>query len=124
MFTREGIESQLLIPAENRAAVVGRIPGNGSQPPVMLLAHMDVVGVEAEKWSSDPFAGVIRDGHVYGRGAFDDKGMLAANVMTMLLVKRGGEKLTRDLIFVATSDEEGGGDVGIRWLVANHRDLL
>ena len=124
LFTREGIESRVLIPADNRAAVVARISGNGSQRPVMLLAHMDVVGVEAEKWSCDPFAGVIRDGYVYGRGAFDDKGMLAANAMTMLVVQRGGEKLTRDLIFVATSDEEGGGEVGIRWLVANHRDLL
>ena len=124
LFTREEIESRLLIPGENRGAIVARIPGNGSQRPVMLLAHMDVVGVEAEKWSCDPFAGVIRDGFVYGRGAFDDKGMLAANVMTMLLVQRGGEKLTRDLIFVATSDEEGGGEFGIRWLVANHRDLL
>jgi len=91
---------------------------------VILLAHMDVVGVEADKWSCDPFAGVVRDGYVYGRGAFDDKGMLAANVMTMLLVKRGGEKLSRDLVFVATSDEEGGGEFGIRWLVENHRDLL
>ncbi len=124
LFTREGIESRLVIPAQNRAAVVARIPGNGSQRSVMLLAHMDVVGVEAEKWSCDPFAGVIRDGYVYGRGAFDDKGMLAANVMTMLLVQRASEKLTRDVIFVATSDEEGGGEVGIRWLVANHRDLL
>jgi acetylornithine deacetylase/succinyl-diaminopimelate desuccinylase-like protein len=124
LFTREGIESRLLIPAENRAAVIARIPGNRSERPVILLAHMDVVGVEAEKWSCDPFGGVIRDGYVYGRGAFDDKGMLAANVMTMLLVQRGGEKLTRDLVFVATSDEEGSGDAGIRWLVANHRDVL
>ena len=128
MFEREGIESQLMIPAENRAALVARIPGNGAGRPVLLLAHMDVVGVEAEKWSSDPFAALIRDGYVYGRGAFDDKGMLAANVMTMLLVKRGlshGEKeLSRDLIFVATSDEEGGGEFGIRWLVQNHRNLL
>ena len=128
MFEREGIESRLLIPSENRAALIARIPGTGAQRPVMLLAHMDVVGVEAEKWSSDPFAAVIRDGYVYGRGAFDDKGMLAANVMTMLLVKRGlsqGEKtLSRDLVFVATSDEEGGGEFGIQWIVANHRNLL
>ncbi|MFN2603643.1 MAG: M20/M25/M40 family metallo-hydrolase [Gemmatimonadaceae bacterium] len=123
LFTREGIESHLLIPGDNRAAIVARLPGDGSRRAVMLLAHMDVVGVEAEQWSFDPFAAVIRDGYVYGRGAFDDKGMLAANVMTMLLVKRG-EKLTRDLVFVATSDEEGGGEFGIEWLVSNHRDLL
>lgn len=127
MFSIEGIESRLLTPAENRGAVVARIPGDGSARPVLVLAHMDVVGVEADKWSCDPFAGVIRDGYVYGRGAFDDKGMLAANVMTMLLVQRGlgeGRRLSRDVVFVATSDEEGGGEAGIRWLVANHRELL
>jgi acetylornithine deacetylase/succinyl-diaminopimelate desuccinylase-like protein len=127
MFSREGIESRLLIPAENRGAIVARISGDGRARPVLLLAHMDVVGVETDKWSCDPFAGVVRDGYVYGRGAFDDKGMLAANIMTMLLIKRGlgdGKKLSRDVVFVATSDEEGSGEAGIRWLVANHRDLF
>jgi acetylornithine deacetylase/succinyl-diaminopimelate desuccinylase-like protein len=128
MFSNERIESRLLVPAENRGAIVARIRGDGSALPVLLLAHMDVVGVESEKWSCDPFAGVMRDGYVYGRGAFDDKGMLAANVMTMLLIQRNliteGEKLSRDVVFVATSDEEGGGEAGIRWLVANHRELL
>jgi acetylornithine deacetylase/succinyl-diaminopimelate desuccinylase-like protein len=127
LFSKEGIESRLLIPAENRGAVVARIPGDGSARPVLLLAHMDVVGVETDKWSCDPFAGVVRDGYVYGRGAFDDKGMLAANIMTMLLIQRGlgdGKRLTRDVVFVSTSDEEGGGEAGIKWMVANHRDLL
>jgi acetylornithine deacetylase/succinyl-diaminopimelate desuccinylase-like protein len=128
LFRREGIATQLLVPAENRAAVVARIPGNGERRPVMLLAHMDVVAVETAKWSCDPFGGVVRDGYVYGRGAIDDKGMLAANIMTMLLVKRGlgagVAPLARDLVFVATSDEEAGGEAGIRWLVENHRDPL
>ena len=57
--------------------MIGRIRGNGSKRPVMLLAHMDVVGVERDKWSCDPFEGVVRDGYLYGRGAIDDKGMLA-----------------------------------------------
>ena len=94
----------------------------------MLLAHMDVVGVEREKWSCDPFGGVIRDGYLYGRGAIDDKGMLAANLMTMLLLKRhvvdAGVELERDVVFVATADEETGGDFGMKWLVSEHRDLL
>jgi len=126
-FSGEGIESRLLAPAENRGAVVARIPGDGRARPVLLLAHMDVVGVEPDKWSCDPFAGVIRDGYVYGRGAFDDKGMLAANMMTMLLIQRGlsdNKKLSRDVVFVATSDEEGGGEAGIKWLIANHPELL
>ncbi|MEO8194021.1 MAG: M20/M25/M40 family metallo-hydrolase [Gemmatimonadales bacterium] len=124
----EGISARLLIPVTNRAAVIARLRGNGSKRPVILLAHMDVVGVEADKWSCDPFAGVIRDGYVYGRGAIDDKGMLAANLMTMLLLKRfvvdEGVEIERDIVFVATSDEEMGGAWGMRWLVENHRDLL
>lgn len=124
----EGIQTRLLVPAPNRAAVVARLPGNGSKRPVMLLAHMDVVAVEPDKWSSDPFGGAVRDGYLYGRGAIDDKGMLAANLITILLIKRNvidaGIELDRDVVFVATPDEESGGAVGIRWLVANHRDLL
>jgi acetylornithine deacetylase/succinyl-diaminopimelate desuccinylase-like protein len=127
-FVAEGIESQLLIPAPNRAAIVARIRGDGRGGPVMLLAHMDVVGVERDKWSHDPFGGVVEDGYLYGRGAIDDKGMLAANVMAMLLIRRdvaaAGLKLERDVLFVATSDEEAGGSVGMQWLVDNHRDLL
>ncbi len=124
----EGIETQLLIPGGNRAAVVARIRGNGPARPVMMLAHMDVVGVEADKWSCDPFGGIIRDGYLYGRGAIDDKGMLAANIMTMLLLQRtviaAGMTLERNVVFVATSDEEAGGEAGIKWLVENHRDLF
>ena len=94
----------------------------------MLLAHMDVVGVETDKWSCDPFGGIIRDGYLYGRGAIDDKGMLAANLMTMLTLKREvvdrGVTLARDVVFLATADEETGGACGMRWLVENHRDLL
>ncbi|MGK2962397.1 MAG: M20/M25/M40 family metallo-hydrolase [Gemmatimonadaceae bacterium] len=124
----EGIETQLLVPVENRAAVVARIRGKGSKRPVMLMAHMDVVGVERDKWSCDPFGGVIRDGYLYGRGAIDDKGMLAANLMAMLLMKRNvvdaGIELDRDVIFLATSDEETGGIHGIKWMVAEHRDLI
>jgi len=124
----EGVDTTLLVPSPNRAAVVARLRGNGRKRPVILLSHMDVVGVEREMWSSDPFEGVIRDGYLYGRGAIDDKGMLAANVMTMLLLQRRIARLDlelqRDVIFVTTSDEETGGRDGMEWLVTNHRDLL
>jgi len=125
---RCGIESQLFVPAEGRAALIARIRGDGSKRPLILLAHMDVVGVEADKWSCDPFGAVIRDGYVYGRGAIDDKGMLAANLMTMLVLRRelaaNGAALSRDVVFVATSDEEAGGEFGIRWIGEHHPDLL
>ena len=124
----EGMETTLLEPTENRAQLIGRIRGNGAKRPVILLAHMDVVSVEREKWSCDPFAAEIRDGYLYGRGAIDDKGMLAVNLMTMLILKRAlsksGETFSRDVIFIATSDEEAGGKWGMGWLVDQHRDLL
>jgi acetylornithine deacetylase/succinyl-diaminopimelate desuccinylase-like protein len=92
------------------------------------MAHMDVVGVERASWSVDPFAGAVRDGYLYGRGAIDDKGMLASNLMTMLLIQRtlqaGKAVLERDVIFVATSDEEAGGEWGIDWLIANYPDEI
>ncbi len=123
-----GIESRLLEPAPGRAAVVARIIGNGAKRPVLVMAHMDTVGVEREGWSVDPFAGVVRDGHVYGRGAIDDKGMLAVNLETMLLLQRcvvdQGHTLSRDVIFVANSDEEQSGELGMGWLIANHPELI
>jgi acetylornithine deacetylase/succinyl-diaminopimelate desuccinylase-like protein len=124
----EGIETLLLEPAPGRAGVIARIRGSGASRPVMMMAHMDVVAVEREKWSCDPFGGLIRDGYLYGRGAIDDKGMLAANLMTMLLIRRAvaadGLQLDRDVVFLATSDEEAGGAAGIKWLVKERRDLL
>ncbi|MEP6992721.1 MAG: M20/M25/M40 family metallo-hydrolase [bacterium] len=123
-----GIETHLFEPAPGRAAFVARLKGNGSSRPVMLMGHMDVVGVERAHWSVDPFAAEVKDGYLYGRGAIDDKGMLAANLETMLLLKRTvldrGGSLSRDVIFVANSDEEQGGDFGMGWLIANHPELI
>ena len=123
-----GIETHLFQPAPGRAAFVARLRGDGTRRPVIIMGHMDVVGVERAKWSVDPFAAEVKDGYLYGRGAIDDKGMLAANLQTMLLLKRylidAGGKLARDVVFVANSDEEAGGDFGMGWLVANHRELI
>jgi acetylornithine deacetylase/succinyl-diaminopimelate desuccinylase-like protein len=123
-----GIETHLFEPAPGRAAFVARLRGDGSRRPVIIMGHMDVVGVERAKWSVDPFAAEVKGDYLYGRGAIDDKGMLAANLQTMLLLKRhvidAGAKLSRDVIFIANSDEEAGGDYGMGWLVANHRELI
>jgi len=127
-FVAEGIESTLLTPVPDRGAVVARIHGAGVERPVLLLAHTDVVGVERDKWVHDPFGGVVEDGYLYGRGAIDDKGMLAANLMAMRLIEReivaGGRTPVRDIIFLATPDEEAGGSAGMQWLVENRPDLL
>jgi acetylornithine deacetylase/succinyl-diaminopimelate desuccinylase-like protein len=128
VLVREGIDTQVFEPAPGRAAVVARLRGDGSRQPVLLMAHMDVVGVEAEHWSVDPFGGVVKDGYVYGRGAIDDKGMLAVNLQTMLLLKRtvldAGGSLARDVIFVANSDEEASGTWGMGWLIEHHPELI
>jgi len=123
-----GIETHLFEPAPGRGSLVAVLKGDGSKKPVLIMGHMDVVGVERDKWSVDPFAAVIKDGYLYGRGAIDDKGMLAANLETMLLLKRNvidkGGKLSRDVIFVANSDEEQDGVWGMGWLIKNHPELI
>lgn len=123
-----GIQTTLLVPTPNRAALFGRISGAGRARAVMLVAHMDVVSVEESSWTVPPFGGDIRDGYLYGRGAIDDKGMLAANLIAMITLREqleaGALDLDRDVLFLATSDEEGGGEWGMRWLVDNHPELL
>jgi acetylornithine deacetylase/succinyl-diaminopimelate desuccinylase-like protein len=125
---REGIETHLFEPAPGRGALVARLKGNGSKQPVLIMGHTDVVGVERAHWSVDPFAAEVKDGYLYGRGAIDDKGMLAANLETMLLLKRNvihkGGTLSRDVIFVANSDEEQSGEWGMGWLIKNHPELI
>src|SRR3954464_10676047 len=85
---REGIETSILVPEKNRAQLIGRIRGNGNERPLILLAHMDVVTAQRSSWTHDPFGGEVSEGYLYGRGAIDDKGMLAANLMATLLLKR------------------------------------
>ncbi len=123
-----GIEARRIDTAADRSAVVASIRGSGVRAPLMLVAHTDVVGADAERWSTDPFSGEVRDGYVYGRGAIDDKGMLAVNLVTMLLlqedVNNGQLLLERDVVFLATPDEESGGAFGMQWLVQNEPDLL
>jgi acetylornithine deacetylase/succinyl-diaminopimelate desuccinylase-like protein len=124
----DGIETHLFEPTPGRGALVARIKGNGSKQPVLIMGHMDVVGVERAHWSVDPFAAEIKGEYLYGRGAIDDKGMLAANLETMLLLKRQvvdkGGTLSRDVIFVANSDEEQSGEWGMGWLIAKHPELI
>ncbi len=123
-----GIETHLFEPTPGRGALVARLKGTGARQPVLIMGHMDVVGVERDHWTVDPFAAEVKDGYLYGRGAIDDKGMLAANLETMLLLKRNvidkGGTLARDVIFVANSDEEQSGDWGMGWLIKNHPELI
>lgn len=88
IFSREGIPYEFLEIEPGRASIVARLKGDGTKRPLLILGHEDVVPVEQAKWTVDPFAGLERDGVIYGRGAFDDKAMVAANLEVMLELTR------------------------------------
>ena len=120
----EGINSELFALDPERANLVARIRGNGSKRPILIMGHTDVVGVQAEKWTEDPFGGLRKDGWVYGRGTLDDKDNVTAGLMLMILLKRHGVELDRDIIFLAESGEEGTPEVGINYMVEHHWDEI
>jgi acetylornithine deacetylase/succinyl-diaminopimelate desuccinylase-like protein len=124
VLAAEGIESRLYALDPARANLVARIEGNGSKQPILIMGHTDVVGVQPEKWYADPFSGMRQDGYIYGRGTLDDKDNVAAGMMVMILLKRLGVELDRDVIFLAESGEEGTPDVGINFMVEKHWDVI
>src|SRR5579875_248717 len=124
VLQREGIESEIVGPSPDRATLVARLHGDGSQPPLLLMSHTDVVAVEPEKWTHDPFAADIANGFIYGRGALDMKHMVTMELMAMLLLKRLGVPLKRDVIYMAAADEERGGTQGAGWVVEHRPELI
>ena len=118
------IPSKILSVDPTRGNLVARLEGDGSKRPLLLMAHTDVVGVERDDWTVDPFGGVIRDRHLWGRGASDNKGQLAAMVQVLLLLHRNQVPLARDIILLAESGEEGTTQVGIDFMVARHWDEI
>ena len=117
----EGIPTSTFALDPDRANLVARLRGNGSKRPLLILAHTDVVGVQRDKWPVDPFGAVMKDGYIWGRGSKDDKPVLAANLITMLMLKRLGVQLDRDVIFLAESGEEADlTGVGINFMVREH----
>jgi acetylornithine deacetylase/succinyl-diaminopimelate desuccinylase-like protein len=119
-----GVETHVLVVAPNRANFVARLrAGAPLRRPVLIMGHMDVVGADTTKWETNPFVPTVKGEYLYGRGAIDDKGMLAAAAATLqqLATRRNG--LTRDVILLATAAEEGG-DVGIDVVADKHFDLI
>ncbi len=127
ILDREGIESQILDTAElkpaGRANFYARLKGNGSKKAVALVHHMDVVPVTPAFWTVDPFAGVVKNGYLWGRGTIDMKGEGIVQLMTMIAIKRSGLPLTRDIVFIGNADEELG-STGATVFVQRHADLL
>lgn len=127
ILEREGIHSETYESTPGRGFLVARLQASAlpdSSHALLLMAHLDVVGADKTKWKSDPFGGAMQDGYIYGRGAIDDKGMLAANLAVFVALKRSGVRLNRDVIFLAEGDEENGGGQGIQFAVDKHWDKI
>jgi acetylornithine deacetylase/succinyl-diaminopimelate desuccinylase-like protein len=107
-----------------RAAAWGVLRGSQGRNPIVLLSHLDVVPADPADWAVEPFAGVLEQGYVVGRGALDAKGVAVVHLLTLTELARRGIPLSRDVIFLATPDEETGGADGAGYLVQRRRDLL
>jgi acetylornithine deacetylase/succinyl-diaminopimelate desuccinylase-like protein len=126
----EGISAETLGTDPSRLNFVARIvaPAQGSDAagrprPLLLMAHSDVVPADRTQWTVDPFSAEVRDGFLYGRGAQDDKSLLAAELAVVVELKRHGVALGRDVILLSEADEEAG-STGIQWLIANAWDKI
>ena len=117
---------RVLSPAPRKGNLVVRLRGTGQRRPILLLAHIDVVAAAASDWSAEPFKLLEKDGYYYGRGVADNKYMASALVANLIRYKREGFRPDRDLILALETDEEilDANSMGIRWLLANHRELI
>ncbi|MGA2158209.1 MAG: M20/M25/M40 family metallo-hydrolase [Dehalococcoidia bacterium] len=105
-----------------RASIRAAIEGSGRKKPLIMLHHMDVVPANGDEWSFDPFGGEIMHGYICGRGTLDTKSLGIIQLLALLEIKKRSVKLDRDLIFLATADEESGGDCGVEYLLREHAD--
>ncbi len=125
----EGIPYEVSEFAPGRENITARLkaatPPTGAKgtKPIMLLAHIDVVGTADQAWTTDPFTMIEKDGYLYGRGVSDDLGMAAINLEVFLQIKKSGVTLKRDIILAMTGDEESGG-AGIQYVLAKHPEQM
>jgi acetylornithine deacetylase/succinyl-diaminopimelate desuccinylase-like protein len=119
-----GAEVELYARIPERANLVARIPGRGDGPTLLFLSHTDVVLADAAEWTADPFGGELRSGEIWGRGALDMKGQVAASAVAIASLAREGFEPAGDLIFAATADEEVGAGFGAQWLCETHPDAV
>src|SRR3954468_11698222 len=119
-----GAEGELYARIPERADLVARIPGRGAGPKLLFLSHTDVVLADAAEWTADPFGGELRSGEIWGRGALDMKGQVAASAVAIASLAREGFEPAGDLIFAATADEEVGAGFGAQWLCEAHPDAV
>jgi acetylornithine deacetylase/succinyl-diaminopimelate desuccinylase-like protein len=119
----EGIGYEVIESSPGRGNIVARIEG-GDRPALVLLHHIDVVPADARYWSVDPLSGELRDGFIYGRGTLDTKTGGILQLAGFIALHRSGVPLDRDVLYIATADEEAGGFAGAGWLVENRPELF
>ncbi len=119
-----GIEAMVLESAPQRGNVVARLRGDGSARPLLLMSHLDVVPADPQGWDHPPFAAHVADGYIWGRGSTDTKQLTAMQMTTMIALTQEQIPLARDVILVASADEEVGGAMGMKWLVDQHWELI
>jgi acetylornithine deacetylase/succinyl-diaminopimelate desuccinylase-like protein len=120
-----GVDLRRYEAAPGRGSLVARIEGSDPQAPsLLLMGHLDVVPVNADRWQRDPFGGELVDGYVWGRGAIDMLNQTAAMAVAVKRLASGGFRPRGTLIYAAVADEEMNGEYGADWLLTHHRDAV
>ena len=123
-LSNEGFETEIVESAPGRGSIITRLKGTGEKPSLLLLSHLDVVAANPNEWSVNPFDGEVKDGYVYGRGAYDMKCMTAIEITVLKLLKKNNINLKGDIVLAATADEEQGGEEGAGYLLKHHKEKV
>ena len=124
VLEREGFAVTVLESQPERGNVICPLKGRDGLAPLVLLHHIDVVPAEENKWKYPPYSGAVVDGEIWGRGAQDCKSLGVIELIALLLLKREGFQPKRDIVYMATADEETGGKWGVGWLFENHPERM
>ena len=119
-----GLQTRVLTSPAGRRNLVASLEGPTDRPALVLLSHTDVVGVEDDKWTRDPFGGETHEGEIWGRGALDMKGIAVMHAHADMELARSEVAGRRRVIFVSVADEEAGGVEGARWVVDEHPEQV
>jgi acetylornithine deacetylase/succinyl-diaminopimelate desuccinylase-like protein len=123
-LAQNGIQAELIESAPGRANVYARLPGRRPGEALLLLHHIDVVPADEAGWEKPPFAAEIYLNQIWARGTLDMKGLGLCHLLAFIEVATAGRELERDLVFLATADEERGGELGLAWLIKNRPDIF
>lgn len=123
ILEQRGIPYEIVESQPGRANIWARLKG-GDQPGLLLLHHMDVVPADASRWLYPPFAATLVDGFIHGRGTLDNKSAGIFQLQAFLALHSAGKPLSRDVVFMATADEEAGGGLGVGWLWRNRPQVF